>query len=432
MASSDRMDNCGSDVSRCQDAPVSDVAVVNGGHATKPAVAAVADLSRRSDSHIPALDAVRGIAILMVLLYHCNYPPSAGAGWLATAIYRVLRLGGAGVDLFFVLSGFLITGILFDTKQSAHYFRNFYIRRTLRIFPLYYGVLIVSFLILPLFGVRVDSDASENQVWLWFYATNFAQAWHEFSSFFGTFSHFWSLAIEEHFYLVWPCVIFFCTRKTALWACAGCIAIATVCRLALLVSGDHSVAVYVLTPCRMDALAAGACLALVARGPHGTARLGRWAILGVVIAGVILAVLFQRKIDLPRMDSSVLALRFSLSIVICAAVVLSAINAAPTTWVGRFWNNGLLRFFGKYSYALYVFHYPLGPLFGLWFPAETLATYLGSELGGTLAHMALVVAMSSLLAVASWHLYEKHFLRLKDVLAPHPTSASAATRVATI
>ena len=102
-----------------------------------------------SPQRIPALDAIRGLAILMVTVYRFNIGPDdpslLGQGFISS-----LACGFRGVDLFFVLSGFLITGILYDAKGSAHYFRNFYMRRALRIFPLYYGCLIVVLLIFPL------------------------------------------------------------------------------------------------------------------------------------------------------------------------------------------------------------------------------------------------------------------------------------------
>lgn len=102
----------------------------------------------KNGSHIVALDAIRGLAILMVTAYRFNRGTSPNEA--GESVISVLNSGFRGVDLFFVLSGFLITGILYDTKGTSHYFRNFYIRRTLRIFPLYYGILIVTFLILPL------------------------------------------------------------------------------------------------------------------------------------------------------------------------------------------------------------------------------------------------------------------------------------------
>ena len=126
-------------------------------------------------TYIPALDGIRGIAILLVMLHHFTIyggmQPTATADKL---FYLVASAGWCGVDLFFVLSGFLITGILFDTKESSHFFRNFYMRRCLRIFPLYYGSLAVVFIVLPWFmplGWRFHQLLTE-QGWYWVYLSN--------------------------------------------------------------------------------------------------------------------------------------------------------------------------------------------------------------------------------------------------------------------
>src|SRR5438270_269209 len=128
-------------------------------------------------AHLPALDGLRGVAILMVLFFQLTQIDTANP--LDRAVRNVLRNGWMGVDLFFVLSGFLITGILLDAKGSAHYFRNFYARRTLRIFPLYYGVLFVVFVLPALgapWGCTWISDSAPYQAWLWLYGTNILQA----------------------------------------------------------------------------------------------------------------------------------------------------------------------------------------------------------------------------------------------------------------
>jgi peptidoglycan/LPS O-acetylase OafA/YrhL len=129
-------------------------------------------------AHIPALDAVRGIAILLVTAF--RFTLAAGDPPAPHPVYRVLALGEHGVDLCFVLSGFLITGILYDAKGEPHYFRNFYMCRTLRILPLYYGVLFLAFVVLPLAPSPAGTlfrEVKPDQAWLWLYSTKFLQAW---------------------------------------------------------------------------------------------------------------------------------------------------------------------------------------------------------------------------------------------------------------
>ena len=166
--------------------------------------------------HLSGLDGLRGLAIALVLVHSLTmfvHPVSAGG----QLYHAALAFGWSGVQLFFVLSGFLITGILLDTRPTPHYFRNFYIRRALRIFPLYYVTLAVAFIVLPALDRMPQVYAGDypHQAFLWLYLSNWR---HDIG---GGFSHYWSLALEEQFYLVWPLVVFFCSRPTLLKICIG-------------------------------------------------------------------------------------------------------------------------------------------------------------------------------------------------------------------
>ncbi|HEX6407837.1 MAG TPA: acyltransferase, partial [Gemmatimonadales bacterium] len=129
--------------------------------------------------HLPALDGLRGVAILLVMGYHIleTFP---GGPEVPDLVTRLASVGWIGVDLFFVLSGFLITGILYDTKGSPGFFRNFYIRRVLRIFPLYYGFLALFCLILPALGPNDAAIVELHRAcpWYWSYLANFYMAQH--------------------------------------------------------------------------------------------------------------------------------------------------------------------------------------------------------------------------------------------------------------
>ncbi len=289
----------------------------------------------------------------------------------------------------------------------------------MRVFPLYYGVLVLAFVLMPLVspssGAAGVSEAAPHQAWLWLYATNILLARKE-AYLLGGFSHFWSLSVEEHFYLAWPLVIYVCDRRRGMQACLACIVLALACRVWLVLDGGHDVAAYVLTPCRMDALAVGALLALAVRGPGGAARLKAWAAPGFVAFGVATIALLWWKGNLSRMDGTVLVLRFSLAAGLSGALLLLALSATPGGSSARFWNGRLLRVFGRYSYGLYVFHYPLIPLLQRLFPVDELVLWAGSNLAGKLLFIALATAATLGLAMVSWHLYERPFVEIKDVL----------------
>src|SRR5919106_250426 len=170
---------------------------------------------------IPALDGLRGIAVILVMLHHfALYGTKPVSLFVDKALKAVLLSGWIGVDLFFVLSGFLITGILIDSKGGTRYFRTFYARRFLRIFPLYYGFLLAFLVLVPLLhpvGSAFTALLTE-QGWYWTYLINWKiglTGWPEYY----ILGHFWTLAVEEQFSVFWPLVVFFSGRKTLLRTC---------------------------------------------------------------------------------------------------------------------------------------------------------------------------------------------------------------------
>src|SRR5262249_31183895 len=160
---------------------------------------------------------------------------------------------------FFVLSGFLITGILLDAKSAPRYFRSFFMRRALRIFPLYYGYLAFVFFVWPFLVVPPDDYFSlcAVQPWLWLYGQNLwialSGAWLPY----GT-NHLWSLAVEEQFYLVWPFVVRLCGRRTLAWICGLVLPAMLAVRVGLTWAGAEPRTIYVVPWTRLDGFAAGA------------------------------------------------------------------------------------------------------------------------------------------------------------------------------
>jgi peptidoglycan/LPS O-acetylase OafA/YrhL len=363
------------------------------------------------------------VAILLTLIHH--FTPGTNTGYyLIDTVYSALALAAwCGVDLFFVLSGFLITGILVDAKGSAHYFRNFYIRRTLRIFPLYYGVLFAVFAVVPRIAPPDASnfrDMADRQAWLWFYGANILLArdgkWLDASKWFD-FNAFWSLSVEEHFYLVWPSIVLAFSRTTLMGICVGLFATALALRLWLVTAGIEPIAAFVLTPCRMDSLAVGGFLALAVRGTGGLSRVGSLAPSVAASCGTLLLGLFVWRGKFEVFDPLVQTAGYSILACFFGAILILAVQSSSCTWIGSVCNHASWRFFGKYSYGLYIFHTLLEPSLQGLFPRRTLSDLLGSRAAGGIIYMCLASSASVMIAWISWHAYEKQFLKLKKRFA---------------
>ena len=329
----------------------------------------------RPEYHVPALDGVRGVAILMVILFHCRSVFNSPAE-LPYVLLRVMDLGWSGVDLFFVLSGFLITGVLLDSRESPAYFRTFYLRRALRIFPLYFAYL---FLVLVLFRfgwlwtAGADLWKGTNPWWYVTYLLNWKSD-HGYNDLY--LGHFWSLAIEEQFYCVWPLVVWLCPVKRLRWLCLG-IAIASLAfRCQLGRWGVDQEAIYRMTPSRTEALVWGAMAAVGLRQFPEIVR--RWS--GPVFC-VAAAVFFNVVVwaqqgmwhDWRMRTAGVSSLALAY-----ACLVLWA--AAPGTGiVSRVFSIPLLRRLGKISYGMYVWQSILPPHGELGPGAERFFTAMASR-----------------------------------------------------
>jgi peptidoglycan/LPS O-acetylase OafA/YrhL len=374
--------------------------------------------------HIPALDGLRGLAILSVMWTHFANNGGMRAGSAAdTFLLALLQYGRLGVDLFFVLSGFLITGILMDSKGGPHYFQNFYIRRVLRIFPLYYLFLLLWLVILPsVYTWPADAAIPVSPVWAWTYLINIIQSVHgDWRAAPPDASHLWSLAIEEQFYLLWPVVVFLCSRRALVLVSIALIVISILTRLALGLHGNY-IATYFFTVARVDALAVGALLAVACRHPEARRRLTRAA---PIVAGIALAVFLVLVWAPIRVsdghDERLMLYTFSGSAVacLCGVLLLTAINGRPAT--ERLFSHAALRFLGRYSYALYVFHFPIILLIARHFISiNDIPIVAGSQVFALLLFAAIAGGTSVAVACLSWHLYEKQFLKLKDRFAYRP------------
>jgi peptidoglycan/LPS O-acetylase OafA/YrhL len=353
----------------------------------------------------------------MVLLVHfvANMQPTTQ---VERTIVLVTGYGNYGVDLFFVLSGFLITGILYDGRNKPHYFRNFYMRRLLRIFPLYYGVLAFVFFLAPLIpllrGPTLDYLV-ENQAWAWLYAVNIHVAKHgEWSL--SYINHFWSLAIEEHFYLFWPLVVFMLAGRPRLLIAAslGLSLGAMVARLTGSFMGLSWFTTGALTPFRLDGLALGAFLAVMARQPGGLKQLVQALPRVTTVAGGLLAlgVVWTRLVSRQGLEL-VGAMRPPLLLILLACLLIWALVAPERSAISRFFRSRSMVFLGTYSYGLYVYHHFISYYLTINQTELELARWLGSHGAAVALQAALGASASLAVAYLSYELVEKRFLSLK-------------------
>ncbi len=380
--------------------------------------------------HMPALDGWRGLAVLVVVLHNSSFLWKHQHTVPDMLVSTLFATGWAGVTLFFVLSGFLITGILLDTRSSPRYFRDFYLRRTFRIFPLYYVTLLIAFVVVaPLLGSAAwVASVHRNQAWFWSYIPNWLPSGRGIVG----LSHFWSLGVEEQFYLVWPLLLLVTGDR---WFPRTAVAIfvgAFAYRWWFLYGGGSPEWLYGSTLARCDALALGALLAYAARNPDWFRPLWRWRyrLFGWASVVVVAVVLWTHGFEpydpiVEVVGQSAIAMVFAFPL-FATVSPSNRVESRLTRWMSARW----LRFLGKYSYAIYVIHMPLHIV--LRRVAAPIVNRGGSWGGMALmfVYCAMILGLSTLLAIVSWNLIEKRFLLLKNRLAPRENApvVAAATR----
>jgi peptidoglycan/LPS O-acetylase OafA/YrhL len=372
--------------------------------------------------HQPVLDGVRGLAVMMVLVFHF-VGQMLTTNWIERAIVGITKYGLLGVDLFFVLSGFLITGLLYEAHDKPHFLRNFYMRRVLRIFPLYYGVLALVFFVAPLISLLRGPTLDyllDRQAWAWTYAVNIYLAMHEEWSF-SYLNHFWSLSVEEHFYLFWPFVVLLLARRPKALI-ATCLAVslgAMLARVTGIAMGLDWWKTVILTPFKLDGLALGAFLAVLIRQPGGLNWLVRILAPLAAVVGGLLVVSFVWTVLVSREHLElVVAARDSLFQVLLACLLVWALVSRKQSAISRFFQSRSMVFLGTYSYGLYVYHHFISYYMISNRTELILAQRVGSHGLAVALQAMLGISISVGVAYLSYQLFERRFLDLKPRFAP--------------
>lgn len=346
--------------------------------------------------YVASLDGLRGAAVLLVVLFH--YLPRHVTG----PVGLLASMGWMGVDIFFVLSGYLITSILYEQRGTQHYFRNFYMRRLLRLFPLYYFLFLFALALTPFLHIHWRL----RQLPLLFYGANVVLPLDNSLGWLGPFTvfHTWSLAVEEQFYLVWPWIVGgHWPRETLKRVCVAGVAVSPLLRLGLLALHVQPWWIYQSLPTRMDSLLMGALLALSPLPSLRTAHvLGGVALIifGVLVWAGHSAFFLARPIQ--GLGYSALA---------CLAASVLTMSQYPTTIAHRICCSRVFRFYGRYSYGLYLWHYLFLQQFGelnIWVAQRVYTPSLAAAVS-----FSLILLCSTAIAVASYRLLEQPFLRLK-------------------
>lgn len=385
------------------------------------------DMIPQPKQYYPALDGLRAVAVTMVFFAHYEMPG-----------LRLDRIGWMGVDIFFVLSGFLITGILFDSRQQPHRFRDFYMRRILRIFPLYYGVWLL--LLLP--AMLYMHGRWSERMWLWpMHLGNYLAATPNhpaspFPGFPGTqwvgqlvptrpvryifrgipIGHFWSLCVEEQFYLLWPAVVYSRLRRSSLLSiCAAGAFVVLLLRVGVLLMVPRPFQLenhlYFLTPLRVDSFLIGGGLALLLRGPQKAwLHANRKSLcLPVYAATTVFAVWCMTFRDPTQVQTHpfTFTVGSTLMALFSAAAILHATN--PDTLLYSMLSVRPLRALGSISYGFYILHWLPFLLF------TAIAVRIAGA-GAALPYLRALVAYPATIAFAaiSYTWYEQPFLRLKN------------------
>jgi len=366
------------------------------------------------------LDSLRGIAIIIVIAAHTF--KRANSFTQHETLYFITNLtsfGWVGVDIFFTLSGFLITSILLQTRADRDYFKNFYMRRALRIFPLYYACIAILLFLMPVLDPEFMPKLSRTIPYLLFYQQNWLIL-PDAASINAYLFVTWSLAIEEQFYLIWPAFVYFTRKETLAKIGLAIIVLSIIARFLGVLFWDDTLLMtrffYFNTFSRFEQLVSGALLAVLFTTPTWKNRLRPIAfpVFSMAFLAFVVLCIYTFPDTNPALRSIPLTLgAYTLAALFTAALIAALLTGPEKSPIRGVFRSPILAFFGKYSYSMYLLHLPIAILL-----LEVVWDTGVRGWKGYLFYSILTYVLTVLAGLVTWNLLEKHMLSLKRYFEP--------------
>jgi len=376
--------------------------------------------------YYPELDGLRAIAVLLVLWWHSsqwayNITPALGA--FSNMYASISIIGALGVSLFFALSGFLISGILMDLSERKDYLKVFYIRRFFRIFPLYYlSIIVISILSI----LYIQNFNLGDRIWYYvFYLQNIDRLFYGELPFEDErwlfFNHFWSLAIEEHFYIIWPLLFVWMYRNLSFSVCVCsmlCIAIISACIRYIMAVGGMWEHAQLFTFSRVDALILGSVLAYIMNSNMSDSIMPVLKKLSCKIAPLSPVILSISVLYFSQYESIfVIYAKYMILLggVFSFFLLVYVINVSyDKSLFQKVLCSGAFKYLSQISYGFYIFHIPILSVIQYYLLEHTSLGYWDNHIILFLLGGVITLSVASL----SYYYFEKPILRLKDKYAP--------------
>ena len=356
--------------------------------------------------YVKSLDGIRALAIILVMLFHFNY---------------FLEVGWIGVQLFFVLSGYLITSILLQEKQHplGFYLKRFYWRRSLRIFPIYYCYIFA--VLAGFFLFHYPADLFSYFPYLMSYTYNYYPL-ADGLKFDTLFTHFWSLSVEEQFYIFWPILIYVFSPKQLKVLLIVIIAGSPLFRYVLgeafvtneLYSHDVGEIIYRMLPSQLDGFAFGALIPVfgLSNNHNMSTKLLYFVIVLCVLVGLVNYLTLDSKevnissLGFPIGSTVNLAHVWSYTVIniLSTAMILLLLIGDTSSWINRLFSNAVLVRIGQISYGLYVYH---------WIIFHSYRKFLGKYIGNDVLSFLLYFVICFVISELSFRLLESYFIKMK-------------------